>query len=107
MQGKYKNKAYSLRIEEKTLDTIKSIAAEEGRTANKQIEHILENYIENRTNYNIEKENESMNIRYIITEPNEEIIIEHYKQMNPEAQKHLLKLINLITEMYEKEKSTP
>lgn len=45
MSGNYKNKTYPLRIEEEILDSIKAIAALEGRTANKQIEKILDEWI--------------------------------------------------------------
>lgn len=45
MQGKYKNKAYPLRINETTLNAVKVIADNEGRSANKQIEQILEEWI--------------------------------------------------------------
>lgn len=44
--GQYKNKAYPLRINESTLDTIKAIAETNRISANKQIELILEDYIE-------------------------------------------------------------
>ena len=44
--GEYKNKAFTLRIDENIMDKIKAIAEEEGRTANKQIEKILKIYVE-------------------------------------------------------------
>lgn len=43
--GEYKNKAFTLRIDENIMDKIKAIAEEEERTANKQIEKILKIYI--------------------------------------------------------------
>lgn len=43
--GKYKNKAYPLRIDESTLLTVKAIAEENKISANKQIEMILDDYI--------------------------------------------------------------
>lgn len=45
--GEHKKKAYPLRAEEETMDKIKAIADKEGRTANKQIEYILKQYIDN------------------------------------------------------------
>ena len=45
--GEYKNKAFTLRAEEETMDKIKAIADKEGRTANKQIEYILKLYVDN------------------------------------------------------------
>ena len=45
MQGKYKNKTYPLRIDENTLNRVKYIADKEGRSANKQIEQILQEWI--------------------------------------------------------------
>lgn len=47
MQGKYKNKTYPLRIDENTLNRVKYIADKEGRSANKQIEQILQEWIAN------------------------------------------------------------
>lgn len=44
--GEYKNKAFTLRIDENIMEKIKAIAEEEGRTANKQIEKILKIYVE-------------------------------------------------------------
>ena len=43
--GQYKNKAYPLRINEATLDTVKSIAEANKISANRQIELILEDYV--------------------------------------------------------------
>ena len=78
MQGKYKNKAYPLRIEEATLNAVKSIAAEEGRTANKQIEHILQAYINERVNQ------EKPTIKYAMAtgEPNTREILKSIKKVN-------------------------
>lgn len=45
MNGKYKNKAYPLRINETTMKKIALIAEKENRTRNKHIEHILETHI--------------------------------------------------------------
>lgn len=47
--GQYKNKAYPLRINESTLDAVKAIAEENRISANKQIELILEEYIDTHT----------------------------------------------------------
>lgn len=44
--GKYKNKAYTLRIDESLMEKIKDIAKIEDRTANKQIEHMLRKQLE-------------------------------------------------------------
>lgn len=44
--GEYKNKAFTLRINDNIMQKIKNIAENEGRTANKQIEKILKTYIE-------------------------------------------------------------
>lgn len=44
--GTYKNKAYPLRIDENLMNKVTKIAEEEHRTRNKQIEYILEKYVE-------------------------------------------------------------
>lgn len=44
--GTYKNKAYPLRINEELMNKLNKIAEEEHRTKNKQIEYILEKYVE-------------------------------------------------------------
>ena len=44
--GTYKNKAYPLRVSEELMNKIAQIAEEEHRTRNKQIEYILEKYVE-------------------------------------------------------------
>lgn len=82
MQGKYKNKAYPLRIEEATLNAVKSIAEEEGRTANKQIEHILREYVKDRIKVSGHTEEEPK-IKYAIAteslQPKE--IIKHIRKI--------------------------
>ncbi len=45
-QGKYKNKAYPLRIDEEIITQLKIIAKNEDRTLNKQIERILRQWLE-------------------------------------------------------------
>ena len=55
--GEYKNKAFTLRINDNIMQKIKNIAENEGRTANKQIERILKIYIEE-----YEKNNGTINI---------------------------------------------
>ena len=44
--GTYKNKAYPLRIDEGLMNKITTIADAEHRTRNKQIEYILQKYVE-------------------------------------------------------------
>lgn len=44
--GQHRNKAYPLRIDEEVMEQVKTIATEENRTVNKQIEQILKLYIE-------------------------------------------------------------
>lgn len=46
MAGKYKNKAYTLRIDGALMERLKEIADEEERTVNKQIEYILRKWVE-------------------------------------------------------------
>ncbi len=46
MAGKYKNKAFTLRIDETLMERLKKIADEEERTVNKQIEYILRRWVE-------------------------------------------------------------
>lgn len=43
--GKYKNKSYSLRIENELMNKVKALADIEDRPTNKQIERILREYI--------------------------------------------------------------
>lgn len=43
--GTYKNKAYPLRINEELMNKITKIAEDEHRTRNKQIEYILESFV--------------------------------------------------------------
>ena len=51
--GKYKNKAYSLRIDEELMKKIRMIAEKEDRPVSKQLERIIRQYIEQ-----YERENE-------------------------------------------------
>lgn len=44
--GTYKNKAYPLRVNEELMNKLAQIAENEHRTRNKQIEYILEKYVE-------------------------------------------------------------
>lgn len=44
--GTYKNKAFTLRIDQNTMEKTKGIAEKEGRTTNKQIEYMLNKYID-------------------------------------------------------------
>lgn len=44
--GTYKNKAYPLRIDEGLMNKITTIAETEHRTRNKQIEYILQKYVD-------------------------------------------------------------
>lgn len=44
--GKYKNKAYTLRIDNELMEKIKKIAELEDRTTNKQIERYIKDCIE-------------------------------------------------------------
>ena len=44
--GKYKNKAYTLRIENELMDKIKIISEKEDRPINRQIERIVREFIE-------------------------------------------------------------
>lgn len=44
--GTYKNKAYPLRVSEDLMNKVAKIAEEEHRTKNKQIEYILEKYVQ-------------------------------------------------------------
>lgn len=44
--GEYKNKAFTLRIDEKIMEKIKIVAEQEDRTATKQIERILKKYLD-------------------------------------------------------------
>lgn len=44
--GKYKNKAYSLRIDENLMKKVKMIAEEEDRPVSKQLERIIKLYVE-------------------------------------------------------------
>lgn len=48
MQGKYKNKAYPLRIDENIMNKLREIAEQESRTLNKQIEYILRQWLEDK-----------------------------------------------------------
>ena len=45
MIGKYKNKAYTLRIENELMEKTKKLAEKEDRPINKQIERIIREYI--------------------------------------------------------------
>lgn len=47
MQGRYKNKAYTLRKDEEIIEQLKQIAAEQDRTLNKQIERCLKEWLNN------------------------------------------------------------
>lgn len=44
--GKYKNKAYSLRIDENLMKKVKLIAEQEDRPVSKQLERIIRLYVE-------------------------------------------------------------
>lgn len=44
--GKYKNKAYSLRIDEELMKKVKMIAEKEDRPVSKQLERIIRQYVE-------------------------------------------------------------
>ncbi len=44
--GKYKNKAYSLRIDNELMDKVKIIAEDEDRPVSKQLERIIRQYID-------------------------------------------------------------
>ena len=44
--GKYKNKAYSLRIDEELMRKVKVIAEKEDRPVSKQLERIIRLYVE-------------------------------------------------------------
>lgn len=54
--GKYKNKAYSLRLDEDLMKKVKTIAEREDRPVSKQLERIIKQYVEN-----YEKENGRIN----------------------------------------------
>lgn len=65
--GKNKNKAYSLRLDEDTMNKIRAIAEKEDRPLSKQFERITKEYIENyeKKNGNISIDihhNETVNI---------------------------------------------
>lgn len=45
--GKYKNKAYSLRLNEDLMKKVKTIAEREDRPVSKQLERIIKQYVEN------------------------------------------------------------
>lgn len=45
MYGKYKNPNFSLRINPEIMEKVKIISEREKRTKNKQIEFILQNYV--------------------------------------------------------------
>lgn len=55
--GKYKNKAYTLRLDEEIMTKIRAIAENEDRPLSKQFERIAREYIEN-----YEKKNGCINI---------------------------------------------
>lgn len=44
--GEYKNKAYSLRLDNELMDKVRIIANKEDRPLSKQLERIVRNYIE-------------------------------------------------------------
>ena len=44
--GKYKNKAYSLRIDNELMEKVKIIAEDEDRPVSKQLERIIRQYVE-------------------------------------------------------------
>lgn len=44
--GKYKNKAYSLRIDNELMEKVKIIAEDEDRPISKQLERIIRQYID-------------------------------------------------------------
>lgn len=44
--GEYKNKAYSLRLENDLMDKVRQIAQKEDRPLSKQLERIVRKYIE-------------------------------------------------------------
>lgn len=44
--GKYKNKAYSLRIDDELMKKVKIIAEKEDRPISKQLERIIKQYVE-------------------------------------------------------------
>lgn len=44
--GKYKNKTYSLRIDDNLMEKVKMIAEKEDRPVSKQLERIIRQYIE-------------------------------------------------------------
>lgn len=46
--NRYKNKAFTLRINESIISSIKLIAEEENRTVTKQIEYVLSRYVADR-----------------------------------------------------------
>lgn len=48
MADRHTNKAYSLRISEAIISEIRTIAEEESRTLNKQIEYVLAQYLKER-----------------------------------------------------------
>lgn len=56
--GEYKNKAYTLRIDNEIMEQIRQIAKIEDRTINKQIEHIAKEYI----NRHYKEKNNTINI---------------------------------------------
>lgn len=58
--GTYKNKAYTLRIDNELMEKLKHCCIKEDRTVNKQIERLVREYI---TNY--EAEHGSINIKTI------------------------------------------
>lgn len=55
--GKYKNKSYSLRLDEDIMNKLRAIADKEDRPLSKQFERIAREYIEN-----YEKKNGSINV---------------------------------------------
>lgn len=54
--GKYKNKAYSLRLDDELMKKVKMIAEKEDRPVSKQLERIIKQYVEQ-----YEKENGRIN----------------------------------------------
>ncbi|MCM1266809.1 MAG: ribbon-helix-helix domain-containing protein [Bacteroidales bacterium] len=44
--GKYKNKSYSLRIDDELMKKVKMIAESEDRPVSKQLERIIKQYVE-------------------------------------------------------------
>lgn len=58
--GKYKNKAYSLRIDNDLMEKIRTIAEREDRAINKQIERMLRTEVED-----YEKDHGAINVKNI------------------------------------------